>query len=118
MLEGKQHRALLEPYDTRCAAVTAFLRAARPALRPRLFRMTSAAEPTPAETEAAVGALVASEETRRGAEKINEGRAARGLPPLALVIVPTIGAVSVASGGKLSSTALRARDAAAAADAE
>lgn len=115
MLDSKQHRELLQPYTARCGAVTAFLTAARPTLQPRIFRMTSAAEPTPAETEAGVGALVASEETKRGAEKINEGRAGRGLPPLVLVIVPTIGAVHAAEGDKLSSTALRARDAAPAA---
>jgi pantetheine-phosphate adenylyltransferase len=58
-------------------------------------------------------AIVVSKETVRGAEAINKGRVNRGFRPLIIVVVPVIGGRESAS--KLSSTQLRAQDAAAAA---
>lgn len=67
-------------------------------------------EPTGAETQPGMEALVVSQETLPGGEAINQGRARRGFAPLALVVVGLVGG----DGGvaaKLSSTALRERDA-------
>ena len=58
-------------------------------------------------------ALVVSSETIEGAEYINKDRKARGFEPLALIVVQLVGVRSKAlQGDKLSSTALRAADAA------
>ena len=110
MLESKVHRELIETYEKRCECVELFVTQANPQLECRLFKLTDPLEPTPAETDVDVSALVASEETLKGATKINDGRKQRGLQPLVLVIIPTIGALG-SDGDKLSSTALRAKDA-------
>jgi len=53
-----------------------------------------------------------SEETLKGAHVINAGRKRRGLPELTVVVVPVL--QTMADGDdKLSSTALRAKEAAA-----
>ena len=54
-------------------------------------------------------AIVVSEETRSGADVINEERRRRGYAPLAVVTVRLVGGTDVAS--KLSSTALRQAEA-------
>lgn len=57
-------------------------------------------------------ALVVSQETVSGAEAINEDRRQRGFLPLTIVVVDLVGKGSKElKGQKLSSTALRARDA-------
>lgn len=79
----------------------------------QFFFHTHLQEPTQAELDPTMEAIVVSKETLAGAEAINKGRANRGFRPLVVVIVPVIGAGGPA--GKLSSTQLRAQDAAAAA---
>lgn len=69
-------------------------------------------EPTQAELDPTMEAIIVSKETLSGAEAINKGRANRGFQPLVIVVVPVIGVREAA--GKLSSTELRAQDAAAA----
>jgi phosphopantetheine adenylyltransferase len=56
-------------------------------------------------------AIVVSHETLPGAVRINDGRLARGFAPLCIIVVPVIG--SRDPKHKLSSTQLRAEDAAA-----
>ena len=57
-------------------------------------------------------ALVVSQETKAGGEAINWDRQQQGFKELALVVVNLVGLGSKALGGqKLSSTALRAKDA-------
>lgn len=68
-------------------------------------------EPTQAELDPEMQALVVSRETLPGGEAINQGRIARGFKPLHLVVVGLIGGRD--AGDKLSSTALRDNDAAA-----
>ena len=59
-------------------------------------------------------ALVVSRETVAGAEQINKLRAVRGWAPVALVVVDLVGATEQEpTAAKLSSSALRAADAAA-----
>ncbi|MEM4389981.1 MAG: pantetheine-phosphate adenylyltransferase [Candidatus Micrarchaeia archaeon] len=53
-----------------------------------VFRLESATEP--AASMKALDALVASEETRAAAERINAIRKRRGLKPLHLIIIPTV----------------------------
>lgn len=72
-------------------------------------------EPTQAELDPAMQAIVVSQETLPGAIKINQGRVARGYAPLLILVVPVIGCT--VPGNKLSSTQLRAQDAAAASSA-
>lgn len=109
LLVSKQYKELIQPYDERTARVLQFVGSAKPQLRCHVFCLEDPNEPTPAETNPEVGALVTSEETLSGAQKINEGRAKRGLPELVLMIVPVIGAMSEGQD-KLSSTALRRAD--------
>ena len=67
---------------------------------------------TAAATDPKMEALVVSQETRSGADAINQDREQHGFPPLALVIVTLVAKGSKALGGeKLSSTALRATEA-------
>ncbi len=70
-------------------------------------------EPTAAATQAGMQALVVSAETVAGADEIQGQRAARGFPPLAVVVVDLVAATRALAGGKLSSTALREAEAAA-----
>lgn len=68
-------------------------------------------EPTQAELDPSMQAIVVSRETLRGAQQINAGRARRGFPPLVVVVVPVMGSCDPAA--KLSSSQLRAADVAA-----
>lgn len=66
-------------------------------------------EPTQAELDPGMQALVVSKETLAGGEAINAGRAGRGFVPLRLMVVGLVG--ESAASGKLSSTALREAEA-------
>lgn len=111
LLANKQYKDLICSYDDRVASVSRFVTAMNPTLRVTYLPLLDPDEPTRAETESDVGAIVVSEETLVGAQKINNHRVAAGLKPLVIVIVPVVGAMR--SGNKLSSTTLRAADAAA-----
>ena len=90
LLEQKALRPLIEPRTLRAAAALEFVRSVRPGLR---CESTWLCDPMgPAATDAALGALVVSEETRSGAAACNAARCARGLPELALQVVPLLGA--------------------------
>ncbi len=67
-------------------------------------------EPTQAELDPAMQALLVSQETLQGGRAINAGRVSRGFPPLVLLTVGLVGRGDGAAG-KLSSSALRAEDA-------
>ena len=70
-------------------------------------------EPTAAATQAGMQALVVSAETVPGAQAINQDRGRRAFLPLAIIVVHTVGTSSKGlDGQKLSSTALRAKEAA------
>ena len=109
MLSNKEHGELIEKYEVRCDAVRSFVQAAHPGIECRTVALRNASQPTPADLEADITALVASEETLKGATKINEGRLQQGMSALVLVLVPVLGAASSAAG-KLSSTFLRAQE--------
>ena len=109
LLAKKAHREWLQSLEDRTAAATSFMRAVRPALRVEAGALRDPAEPTQAELDPKMQALVVSRETRGGGEAINRGRAVRGFGELRLVVVNLVG--ESADGGKLSSTALREQDA-------
>ena len=90
LLEQKALRPLIEPRTLRAAAALEFVRSVRPGLRCESIWLCDPMGP--AATDAALGALVVSEETRSGAAACNAARCARGLPELALQVVPLLGA--------------------------
>lgn len=108
LLEGKGLQERIQPYADREANVAAFVSSCKRSIRCQTGPLRDPEEPTLAETDAGVEALVASEETVKGGLKINEGRAKRGFAPLVLVVVPVIGAMS--GDSKLSSTSLRRQE--------
>jgi pantetheine-phosphate adenylyltransferase len=110
LLEGKKYRDLIEPYDQRTKKVQAFVQTANSRLEVNMMRLEDPHIPTRAETDPDIAAIVVSEETLPGAVRINAGRAKLGFHPLAIVVVPVIGAVG-SDEDKLSSTRLRAEDA-------
>jgi phosphopantetheine adenylyltransferase len=110
LLEGKEYQERIQSYDQRANRVASFVASCKPELECVLFALTDPNVPTRAETDASVGALICSEETVKGAQKINEGRKAKGFNPMVLVVVPVIGAMAMGDS-KLSSTALRRREA-------
>ena len=90
LLEQKALRPLIEPRTLRAAAALEFVRSVRPGLR---CESTWLRDPMgPAATDAALSALVVSEETRGGGAACNAARCERGLPELALQVVPLLGA--------------------------
>ncbi|KAF8056133.1 Phosphopantetheine adenylyltransferase 1 [Scenedesmus sp. PABB004] len=110
LLAAKANRALLHGYDARRGAAVDFLALVRPGLAVSWGALADPQAPTQAELDPGMQALVVSQETLPGGEAINAGRARRGFAPLALVAVGLVGGAA-----KLSSTALREADAAAAA---
>lgn len=114
LLEKKKHFELLEPYDQRAAAAASYLKSVRPALTVQTGALLDPKEPTAAATEEGIQALVVSKETVSGGEAINEYRREHGFAPLELVVVDLVADSAAVEGGKVSSTALREQDAAAA----
>jgi phosphopantetheine adenylyltransferase len=128
LLAGKARRELLQPYAERAAAAESYSRRVRPSLQVRTGALRDPKEPTQAELDPDMRALVVSRETVRGGEAINEGRRARGFAPLELVVVGLVGDGGGGGGGggdddggdcvdvagKISSTALREQEAMAA----
>lgn len=129
LLASKRHAELLQPFPERAAAAVAYVRKVRPS---KSFSVDVGAlldpkEPTGAETEEGMRALVVSRETVAGGEAINAGRKGRGFGPLALLVVGLVGSSGSEGGGeaeqgggngdevegKISSTDLRAAEAAA-----
>lgn len=108
LLAGKAHKERLQPYATREAAAASFAVAVRPALAVETAPLLDPAAPTAADVDPAMTALVVSQETVGGGDRICAGRVAAGLPPLALAVVGLVGG----GGGdsKISSTDLRAAD--------
>ena len=136
LLANKARRELLQAYEERAAAAERYCLRVRPGLSVRTGALRDPKEPTQAELDPEMQALVVSRETVRGGEAINEGRRARGFAPLELVVVGLVGGGGEGGGGgggeaggggggddendtvdvagKISSTALREREAEAA----
>ena len=129
LLSSTRHAELLQPFEERAAAAVAFARRVRPAaaFAVDVGALLDPREPTGAETDGGMQALVVSRETVPGGEAINAGRRGRGFRPLALLVVGLVGSSSGGGGeggegeqgrggddveGKISSTDLRAAEAA------
>ncbi|EFJ48933.1 hypothetical protein VOLCADRAFT_59807, partial [Volvox carteri f. nagariensis] len=124
LLTNKSYKELLQPYDVRVRETVSYIEAVHPGIKVGAF---SAANQV-AQLDPHMEALVVSVETLPGAEAINAGRRARGFDPLTIIIVPVIGLRRDGGGGegtttavpvtgfssKLSSSGLRALEAAAA----
>lgn len=109
---NKSYRELICSYDDRAAAMLRFVTSMNPTLTVTVLPLLDPEAPTRAETDADAAAIVVSEETLVGAHHINDHRVDAHLQPLVVVTVPVVGAMR--SGNKLSSSTLRAADAAAA----
>lgn len=103
MVRGKAYASQVEGFEERLRRLERFLEEAGVRHRARVIRIDRPEgllleDPT-------IEALVVSEETRARGEAINEERARRGLPPLAIIVVPMV----LAEDGKpISSTRIRA----------
>mmetsp|Transcript_27151 Transcript_27151/g.59279 ORF Transcript_27151/g.59279 Transcript_27151/m.59279 type:complete len:454 (-) Transcript_27151:437-1798(-) len=112
LLSSKAHRQLLQSYSEREAATMSYVRQVHPLLEvAEAGPLKDPKEPTKAELDPSMEAIVVSEETLPGAQHINAGRLSRGFQPLTVVVVPVLFA-RANQATKLSSTDFRARDAA------
>ena len=108
LLENKKYKEYLQPFERREQFCKDFVKAAAPVGLRVNFGPLDENWPVAA-TREDVDALVVSEETVQGAEKINEERKKRGFKPLELVILDVLGKKTSENGeeSKLSSTRLR-----------
>lgn len=104
LLTKKQFGAYIEPFETRCDAVTRFLCSLRTDVHLNVVGITEPSGGT--NRDAAVEALVVSPETAGVVGDINAERALHGLPPLRCVEIPYVRAEG---GDRISSTELRER---------
>ena len=110
LLENKKYKEYLQPYERREQFCKDFVKAAAPVGLQVNFGPLDENWPVAA-TREDVNALVVSEETVQGAEKINEERKKRGFKPLELIVLDVLGKKTSSENGdfesKLSSTRLR-----------
>ncbi len=100
LLRSKKLREMIEPFETRKAALERFLSSI--GVEHEIVRITDPIGP--AGDDPLLEALVVSEETYPGAIAVNEVRRERGLAPLVVVVAPLVPAKD---GGRLSSTRIR-----------
>ena len=112
LLNSKAHAGLLQPYATREHAAVDFVAAVSPGLAVETGALVDPAALTAADSDPHMAALVVSAETEGGGDRINAGRVAAGMAPLALVVVGLVRDEKAVGDEKVSSTALRAADAA------
>jgi len=105
MLKNKKHGDVMQPYALRASTTLWFLQAIDPSLTYEIIEINDPYGPTL--TGPSFNAIIVSEETRKGADEINEKRRANGLLPLEVIVVGLVKAPSGLGDGKLSSTALR-----------
>jgi phosphopantetheine adenylyltransferase len=103
LLAAKKNAALLQPFDVRCAAATAFLRALRPDLALEVVELTERSGGTNAIAD--VSAMVVSPETLPSLESINAERRAKGFADMAAVVIPFVGGDT--NEARISSSKLR-----------
>ena len=100
LLNGKAHAGLLQPYTTREQAAVDFVAAVRPGLTVETGALVDPAAPTAADSDPRMTALVVSAETQGGGDRINAGRVAGGMAPLALVVVGLVRDEAGGGGGQ------------------
>mmetsp|Transcript_13822 Transcript_13822/g.35260 ORF Transcript_13822/g.35260 Transcript_13822/m.35260 type:complete len:166 (+) Transcript_13822:62-559(+) len=107
LLENKKFKEYMESYDTRERILREFLVSLNPDLTYEIVKITDPYGPTL--TSAELDAIIVSEETVKGAAKINELRQSEShLPPLEVIVVDCL--PSDVAGEKLSSTQLREQE--------
>src|SRR5579883_685253 len=99
----KLHADSLQPFEQRKKAVENFLTAINVLDRTTLMPISSVFYPKEWESMP-IEAVVTTEETKKGADIINQDRKQKGLAPLDVVIVPL---VSDEKGEKIASTNIR-----------
>ena len=107
LLANKAHARLLQPYPEREESALRYVHEVRPSLNVITGQLRDPNEPTAAELSPEMEAIVVSLETQPGAQRINEGRRARGLNQLQVI---TVGLVGGSGPDKLSSSGLREKD--------
>lgn len=113
MLQKKKFAAFIEPFERRAAAVVEFVRLINPEVKVEIARIHDPIGP--AGVDPNLDCLVVSLETAAGVDVINKARVERGLKELATVVVPLVDSdASDSADEKMSSTAIRAKLAAAA----
>ncbi len=107
LLKNKAHAEYLQPYEERLQNITQFVSTFT---NPDRLSFVPLSDPFgPAITSKEIEVLVISAETLPNAEKINQIRAERDLPPVVFVVIPLF---PNREGKKLSSTEIRAKIAA------
>lgn len=94
---------VIASYEERKKALVAFLHEERALERVRIEPIDSVYIPAQWE-KMPIGAIIVSEDSRMGADKVNEKRRKDGLMPLPVVVFPLVTAVG---GGSISSTRIR-----------
>lgn len=105
LLENKRHADLLQTYEEREATTLEYLKSVNPSAKVVAGPLHDAVTPPLAATDPDFQAIVVSEETIDGAEKINAVRASLGFQPLVIVVIGLLGTDD--GHDKLSSTHLR-----------
>lgn len=108
LLANKKHGELLEPYEVRESAAVEYMKRVNDNIKVTSGALHDPAKPPLAATDPNFEAVVVSEETIEGAEKINDVRISLGFKPLVIVVVGLISADG--KSGKLSSTQLREQE--------
>lgn len=114
LLQKKELKELIEPYEKRKENVINFLKMVHPGVfshkNTNLFMVEELLDPYgPSVTVAEIEALVVSEETRKGGEAVNKLRVEKGMKPADLICIPTVQTRN--NSVKLSSTDLRRAEA-------
>ncbi|PRP89568.1 phosphopantetheine adenylyltransferase-like [Planoprotostelium fungivorum] len=101
LLHSKDYREEMQPFEARVAAALDFVRFTNPRITLRFHQIKSRTNPD------GPNALVVSEETKKGAEKINQMRMDKGWKAVKVLVVDTVTADKGSEGQKLSSTEIR-----------
>ncbi|EME26094.1 pantetheine-phosphate adenylyltransferase [Galdieria sulphuraria] len=110
LLQNKQWKELIEPYEQRVAQVVEFVKSIRPHhLCVTAVELNDVEGPTI--EDGTIQALVVSEETYANAQSVNPKRAERGLEPLDIFSVNVLSLTKMGTAEKLSSTKLREMEA-------
>lgn len=108
LLQKKQFREQLEPYETRSGNVRSFLSRIKPSLKVEIVALRDVCGPTGAVPE--IESLIVSRETVSGGQIVNSARRSKGLKELKVHVVNVLGGKEEDGWKeKISSTELRRR---------
>lgn len=107
MLESKELKELIQPFDMRRAAVEDFVHSIKPGLKVEAEAITDAFGPSVVDKE--LDAIVVSTDTAGGGHAVNEKRKEKGMPILEMVVIDLV--KEIHGSETLSSTLLRRKEA-------